>query len=155
LIFWLNKEEKSSLDFRGLTLDLFIDLTYEASNCIFPSTIDMSSSASPTTHGVAEISAHEAAEHSRIQVKKTSFSTKEAAEKKRYAEDVKRIEAEERATASAELQKFGAEEIPQILQAGEAAREKAVADVDKHARATMSSELKTIVTKACSYYLSF
>lgn len=115
----------------------------------------MSSSANHTTHGVAEISAHEAAEQSRIQSMKTSFSTKEAAVKKQYAEDEKRIETEDRAIASEELQRFGADDIPRYLEAGEVAREKAVADVDKHARAKMPSELTTIVARACSHSLSF
>ncbi len=112
-------------------------------------------SANPTTHGVAEIAAHEAAEQSRIASVKTSFSTKEAVMKKQYADDAKQIGVDERAIASEELQRFGADDIPRFLEAGEAAREKAVADVDTHARATMSSEVKTIVTKACSHHFSF
>lgn len=115
----------------------------------------MSSPVDPQTDGVAEISAHEAAEQARVQNTKNAFTAKEAALKKQYDEDAKRLEAAERAAASAELQTFGAEEIPRILQSGETAREAAVSTVETHARAKMPSELKTIVARACSHSLSF
>lgn len=115
----------------------------------------MSSPVSTKAHGVSEISAHEATEHARVQKMKMSFATKESALKKDHADAQRTIEADERAAASAELQVFGAEEIPRILQAGEADRSKAISDVDAHARSTMPSELKTIVKKASSQTLSF
>lgn len=115
----------------------------------------MSSATSSTIHGVSEISAHEEAEQARVQSAKNACMTKEAASKKQYADDERRIEKEERDAAGAELQIFGAEEIPRILQAGEAARTKAVSDIDAHARTTMASELNTVVKKACSQTFSF
>ncbi len=115
----------------------------------------MTAPVSAKTHGVSEISAHEAAEQARVQNSKASFTVKESTLKKQYAETERRIETEERTAASAELQVFGAEEIPRILQAGESARAKAISDVDAHARSTMQSELKTIVKKASSQTLSF
>lgn len=115
----------------------------------------MSSPASTKAHGVSEISAHEAAEHARVQSMKMSLTTKESALKKEYADTERTIETSERAAASAELQVFGGEEIPRILQAGESARTKAIADVDTRARSAMQSELKAIVKKASTHNLSF
>lgn len=115
----------------------------------------MTAPVSTKAHGVSEISAHEAAEQARVQNSKASFATKESTLRKQHAETERHIESEERTAASAELQVFGAEEIPRILQAGESARSKAISDVDAHARSAMPSELKTIVKKASSHILSF
>lgn len=115
----------------------------------------MSYSVGAKTHGVSEISAHEAAEHARVQKMKASFATKESTLKKEHADAQRTIETDERASASAELQVFGAEEIPRILQAGESARAKAISEVDARARSTMPSALKTIIKKASTQTFSF
>lgn len=107
------------------------------------------------TNDVNQIATHEERELERARASEAKLRAQEEEHRKKHEDEMKKVEEDERMKANAELQAFGAGEIPRILETGERARVEAVERVELEAKKNMPSVLKATVTQAHTSTLNF
>jgi hypothetical protein len=96
--------------------------------------------------GVPEITAHEDREALRVQQVRDELQRADVQLRQEQAEAVAKLDQDERAAARSDLEQFRDQEMPKILQQGEAERVSQLASIDREAKAR-TSKLATRLTQ--------